>query len=103
MTSFPNVCSPLLERLRTPYGPRKGRILENLLGNNMLDITVENYQGSYGLESQGEKYRNLGRSGKISEKPVNFFLEIVKVKEIQGKILNIFHEKFLEAPFLHVC
>ena len=43
MASFPNVCSPLLEKLRTPYGPRKGRILENLLGNNMLDITVENY------------------------------------------------------------
>jgi len=42
-TSFPNVCSPLLEKLRTPYGPRKSRILENLLGSNMLDITVENY------------------------------------------------------------
>ena len=32
--------------------------------------------GSYGLESQGEKYRNLGRSGKVREshgKSGNFF------------------------------
>ena len=41
--SFSNVCSPLLEKLRTPYGPRKSRILENLLGPNMLGINVDNY------------------------------------------------------------
>ena len=33
----------------------------------------------------------------------NFFLESLKVRESEGKILNIFCDKFLEAPFLQVC
>ena len=33
----------------------------------------------------------------------NFFLESFKVRESQGKILNIFCDKFLEALFLQMC
>ena len=43
VATFSNVCSPLLEKLKTPYGPRKSRIIENLIGNNLLGINVENY------------------------------------------------------------
>lgn len=41
--SVPNICSPILDRIRAPYGPRKSRILENLLGANMLGLNVDNY------------------------------------------------------------
>lgn len=41
--SFSNVCSPILDKLRTPYGPRKSRILENLLDTNMLGCNADDY------------------------------------------------------------
>ena len=42
-SSSSNVCSPLLEKLRTPYGPRKSRIIENLIGSNMFGVNVEHF------------------------------------------------------------
>ena len=41
-------------------------------------------QGSYGLESQEEKYQNFVGSGKVRE----FFLKNFMVRKSQGKILT---------------